>query len=81
MQETPDRTNVYFRKIKQESGCDALNAYEGIFIWECDSLKKGPVSCPVSFIFHDASEIHDMQLHTLNICFEQIFWLAKPQAM
>ena len=51
IQETPDRPNVYLKKIRKETNMDALNVYEGIFIRECDRLKQDPSSYPVTLMF------------------------------
>ena len=51
VQQTPDRPNVHLRKIKKETDSDILNVFEGIFMVECDSLKKDPVSYPITLMF------------------------------
>ena len=51
IEETPDKPNIFLRKIKKAYDADVLQVYEEIFKLECDKLKDDPVSYPVTLMF------------------------------
>ena len=51
IEETPDKPNIFLRKIKKAYDADVLQVYEEIFKLECDKLKDDPASYPVTLMF------------------------------
>ena len=50
IEETPDKPNIFLRKIKKAYDADVLQVYEEIFKLECDKLKDDPASYPVTLM-------------------------------
>lgn len=51
VQESPDRTNIFLKKLHKSKSGDTNEIYESIFKTECDDLKKDPYNYPVTLLF------------------------------
>ncbi|XP_052233430.1 uncharacterized protein LOC127846303 [Dreissena polymorpha] len=49
--ESPDRTNIFLKKLHKSKSGDTNAIYESIFKTECDDLKKDPYNYPVTLLF------------------------------
>lgn len=51
IEQTPDRPNIFFKKLKKPQGSDVLNEYEQIVHKICDDLYEKKADFPVTLLF------------------------------
>ncbi|KAH3708720.1 hypothetical protein DPMN_068179 [Dreissena polymorpha] len=51
VQKSPDRMNIFLKKIHKSKSGDTNEIYESIFKTECDDLKKDPYTYPVTLLY------------------------------
>ncbi|CAG2187197.1 unnamed protein product [Mytilus edulis] len=67
IEKTPDRPNIFIKKIKKEQGTDVMNEYEQIVHKLCDDLYHKKADFPVTLLFLPVYYMSEAMVYLLSL--------------
>ncbi|XP_071139716.1 ATP-dependent DNA helicase RecQ-like [Mytilus edulis] len=67
IEKTPDRPNIFIKKIKKEPGTDVMNEYEQIVHKLCDDLYDKKADFPVTLLFLPVYYMSEAMVYLLSL--------------